>query len=787
MLKLMNYIYLSFEFEENLRVWAQDLTLTTPKFFFWRAGSREQRSTNGLLRSLLHQILSCHPSCSTLLLLREDPIPFWTNESLQSALQVIIAQTLDSMKICFLIDGLDESDEGVDSQRQLMNLVKDLSRKKNVKYVISSRPEPWLIVELSSYSSLRLQDLTEDDICTYVQGRLLSEPTMQRHQAANQGKTDELIHMLCRKADGVFLWTRLATQDIVRGLQAEDSIDVLLQRIELLRSGLDRLFVQLLEYVDPVHQARAAKYLAFVREWNNPNMEPPKLTLLHIAFAYHSEFASTWQYLIDTDPSDDDRIQWCIKFLDDLALYLPSHSAGLLDVSDKKCADMSASSCGALADLNLPAPESLLGRIFSHIWKHTTVQLIHRSALDFLSENDQGRQFMNKGRYVEYELHDMISKALQHSAASILFLSRNILSSRETANLANFQRVFDEDMTEDFESMVNRVQRRLGSGSSAEKNRQLTKIGQWLAVRVQSILDAAITNGVDSPTCETTLWCSLSLVGNIPSSHLFLATLIRHREYIYVRETLTDEHKGTLPILFLITLFQFSELERFYTWISYEQEIPHNGLQKALELLTSIEATRCDPNARPVERPMTLLASRPGNWTPSVWEEYLCCMRYFTGGRGATDYCIAEDMLALAESFIMHGANASASILDRGLVHNDNDMEITMRLSALYVIQDFRSFYGIHGDRVIQRLEVAGGHSFCNLSGVLRREAMSKSFREVSHSSEKQQAAVVQAYEQWKRAEQCDSLERDRRCKEFSQILMEIWEENKDNTVLLNF
>ena len=46
---------------ELLREWSTNRRLLTPTFFFWNAGSRLQKSIDGLLRSLLYQMLKgCH-------------------------------------------------------------------------------------------------------------------------------------------------------------------------------------------------------------------------------------------------------------------------------------------------------------------------------------------------------------------------------------------------------------------------------------------------------------------------------------------------------------------------------------------------------------------------------------------------------------------------------------------------------------------------------------------------------------------------------------------------------
>ena len=49
------------ETRSNLKVWAKNKTLVLAAFFFWSSGTNLQKSQEGLLRSLLFEILSQSP------------------------------------------------------------------------------------------------------------------------------------------------------------------------------------------------------------------------------------------------------------------------------------------------------------------------------------------------------------------------------------------------------------------------------------------------------------------------------------------------------------------------------------------------------------------------------------------------------------------------------------------------------------------------------------------------------------------------------------------------------
>lgn len=64
---LMNYICQHDLRLDLLKKWCVDRVLLRPAYFFWSAGSRQQKSTDGLLRSLIYQMLMGCPGLTACL------------------------------------------------------------------------------------------------------------------------------------------------------------------------------------------------------------------------------------------------------------------------------------------------------------------------------------------------------------------------------------------------------------------------------------------------------------------------------------------------------------------------------------------------------------------------------------------------------------------------------------------------------------------------------------------------------------------------------------------------
>lgn len=128
-----------------LQEWAADCKLAVASFFFWVPGRASlQKSQEGLLRSILYQILRQRPELLPLAApkLWQSYIhgntvshgvenPFRNVPELLTALQRISAvMTASKIKFCFFIDGLDEYEGKPDDIIRLIEILKGLPEVK---------------------------------------------------------------------------------------------------------------------------------------------------------------------------------------------------------------------------------------------------------------------------------------------------------------------------------------------------------------------------------------------------------------------------------------------------------------------------------------------------------------------------------------------------------------------------------------------------------------------------------------------------------------------------------
>ena len=205
-------------------------------FFFTNRGTTNQKSLSGLLREILHSLLS---QASELLQFIQPVYEHhaqvqgvWLQHYLRSALMNIVAQRKVRLKICLFIDALDESsNEYSETHGLLLALLDDLVVRADancvkIKLCLSSRPENVFVDSFQKYPGFAIHEHTLHDIEAYVHGRMSTYLT-RRHDLTSDPQASSTLTGICdevvRRAQGVFLWVRLIMTDLIEGLIDGDS------------------------------------------------------------------------------------------------------------------------------------------------------------------------------------------------------------------------------------------------------------------------------------------------------------------------------------------------------------------------------------------------------------------------------------------------------------------------------------------------------------------------------------------------------------------------------------
>jgi len=234
---------------QNLQVWSGEQPLITAHFYFWNAGTNDQKSQDGLMRSLLFQCLSQMPSLVPLVCPKRWALlklfgttaefPDWTRKEIDDAMSRVAAQHAKPANIALFIDGLDEFDG---DHEALVPQLQGLVTTYNLKLCVSSRPWNVFRDAFGAHPSLTMGALTKRDISTFVSSSFDQSPAFQEMKEVYPNETQAMKDQILEKTQGVFLWVSLVLRSLLRGLREGDQLLTLQTKIDELPDDLEKLF-----------------------------------------------------------------------------------------------------------------------------------------------------------------------------------------------------------------------------------------------------------------------------------------------------------------------------------------------------------------------------------------------------------------------------------------------------------------------------------------------------------------------------------------------------------------
>ena len=406
---LMNFVCHDSRTEAALKIWSGTCDIFTPNFFFWSPGSQLQKSLAGLLRSLIYQMLERFPDLMPILAESIGPcqhglrqLPAWTEQRLCATLQNLFSVGLAQCRLCIFIDGLDEFHG---DHVTLLNLISKFREITRVKFCLSSRPYSPFKHELSSSPMLKLQDLTEPDIRRYVADKLEGAPLKASWVPYSSSKIEHLVDTIVQKAEGVFLWVRLAVRDQLEGIRNGDDAKQLRERLQILPTEIEEVYSHMLHGIDKVYRKEVAQYVRLVLDVKHG------WSLSEIALAEHKRIDDI--LLFSEEISIRDVCQHCKSVGERLAATCKGFiEVRVWEANEELQRDDAQMFSKSLEDRNIPPEQREELREMKSLQYSTRVEFLHRTAFDFFNDNEQGKEFLKIHTIVNTHPQVLYVKAL---------------------------------------------------------------------------------------------------------------------------------------------------------------------------------------------------------------------------------------------------------------------------------------------------------------------------------------------------------------------------------------
>ncbi|KAE8146641.1 hypothetical protein BDV25DRAFT_47329 [Aspergillus avenaceus] len=274
---LMKFLATNKTVLDTLNQWAEGRKLVVARFFFWRPGTIEDKTIDGLLRGLLHDVLKgCQDMIPTVFpnqwkesLMRDWRLDYRvriSKEDVRSAFDRLLHsdQLYSRYRICFFIDGLDELVETChEDYRDIVELLR--------RWISMAPLDLKLCISLRNYSvfgtlavdekRLQLHELTRQDMLKFVKHRL---EALEIHDHTKCDPKGIFVDEVVNRADGVFLWVALVLKSIRTAMNHENRLDMLLKRLQGIPRDMEALVDHLLCWDDS--SDRISAYRTFALE-----------------------------------------------------------------------------------------------------------------------------------------------------------------------------------------------------------------------------------------------------------------------------------------------------------------------------------------------------------------------------------------------------------------------------------------------------------------------------------------------------------------------------------------
>lgn len=271
------------QYLEGQSLISQPREVIQSRHFFHNRGTILQKSFEGLLRSLLFQILNAAPQLSEQFkstfqdMLARQTKTLWTRTSLRICLHQILQQSQYDINLFILLDALDEYDGSPDQICVFLeDLLQSAGGRTRVQILFSSRPWESFNEHFKNVDGLRLQEYNGSDIEIYCKNTIIEQDEKLRPVLR------PLVPEIVRRAEGVFIWVKYALQGLVRAATQKSDEAHLLDILDSVPTDLVEYYTSVIRRIR--YENRRAAYALF--QLVGTRLEGQGLDSMDVLFAH---------------------------------------------------------------------------------------------------------------------------------------------------------------------------------------------------------------------------------------------------------------------------------------------------------------------------------------------------------------------------------------------------------------------------------------------------------------------------------------------------------------------
>jgi hypothetical protein len=272
---LMKYIYTKCSNGDELPTSSRERGQICIGFFFHDRGSHLQKSFEGLLHSILYQILRSERRLAKeiipLYLQRKEPEKTpWLLLDLIQAFSRILEQDNVPVDIYLFLDALDEFNGPPETIARFIHsiIARPDKHGAEVKICFSSRPWNTFVDIFSQCRGFKIHEKTRQDIQKYITGRIADNPSTAVLLTSENMQVREAVAKLASeiigKAEGVFLWLKLVMDSLLQAHKDGASLAELAEKLSVFPKDLEDLYKNIIQRIPQEYRQESYYMLEIV-------------------------------------------------------------------------------------------------------------------------------------------------------------------------------------------------------------------------------------------------------------------------------------------------------------------------------------------------------------------------------------------------------------------------------------------------------------------------------------------------------------------------------------------
>jgi energy-coupling factor transporter ATP-binding protein EcfA2 len=255
---MMNSLANHPETRTQLKKWARNGNrLVIASMFLWNPGSVQQKSVDGVFRTLLYTILNDHKELVPYVFaalwstLSEERLISWqhleiSRNEIETALRELITDSTQGYQYCLFIDGLDEFEDESEPSFSLAAKLDRWASSQSVKMCLSSRKlEPWTSY-FARFPKLKIHLTTKQDIRRMIDKYLLDDRHLKSFDAT---ESERFVSKFVDMAEGVFIWVKLVLKELEERLNYGARLGTLYKTLDTFPRDLDKFYERIVRKI----------------------------------------------------------------------------------------------------------------------------------------------------------------------------------------------------------------------------------------------------------------------------------------------------------------------------------------------------------------------------------------------------------------------------------------------------------------------------------------------------------------------------------------------------------